>query len=75
MYDLAPLKLQTEEVATEALTKDNMVDMYALSDLHNADNLKEASKLFIKKNREELKKKDLTEYPHSVMNNLVRILI
>ena len=74
-YDLAPLKLLTEEAAIGMICSENMVDLYVLADLHTNEKLKNAARLFIKKNREELKKKDLTVYPHSVMNDLVRILI
>ena len=74
-YDLAPLKLLTEEAAIGMLSAENMLDLYALADLHAADKLKKAAEFFVKKNREELRDKDLTVYPHRVVNDLVRILI
>merc|ERR1712083_261474 len=52
LYDLAPLKHQTEEVASEQMTTENMVDMFVLADLYNAENLKVASELFIRRNKE-----------------------
>ena len=77
LYDLAPLKHQTEKVAFEHLTTDNMVDMFALSSLHNANNLKEDSELFIKKNRDKLKDIDLSGcgYPADVISDIVRLLV
>ena len=74
-YDLAPLKLLTEEAAIGMLSAENMLDLYALADLYAAEKLKKAAEFFVKKNREELRDKDLTVYPHSVVNDLVRILI
>ena len=74
-YDLAPLKLLTEEAAIEMISSENMVDLYVLADLHTAEKLKKAAEFFIKENREELRKKDLTGYSRSVMDDLVRILI
>ena len=75
MYDLAPLKQQTEEVAAEALTTDNMVDMFVLSNHYNAGNLKEASEMFVKENRDKLKEMDLSGYPASVVTDILRLLI
>ena len=74
LYDLAPLKLQTEEVATEIMTTDNMIKMFVLADLHNAENLMGASELFIKKNRDKLPDIGLSAYPPSVVNNVLRLL-
>ena len=76
LYDLGPLKHQTEEVGFEQMTTDNMVDMLVLSDLHNADNLKEASELFIKKNRDKLKELDLIGcgYPAKVISDILHLL-
>merc|ERR1711915_93398 len=77
LYDLAPLKHQTEEVAVEQMTTDNMVDMFVLSDLHNADNLKEASEFFIKKNKDKLKELDLIGcgHPAKVISDVLHLLI
>ena len=74
-YDLASLKLLAEEAALGMISGENMVDLYVLADLHTAEKLKKAAEIFIKENREELKKKDLTRYPRCVMDDLVRILI
>ena len=74
-YDLVPLKLLTEEAAIGILSAENMLDLYALADLYAAEKLKKAAEFFVKKNREELRDKDLTVYPHRVVNDLVRILI
>ena len=75
LYELDPLKLQTEEAAAEAMTTDNMVDMFALSDLHNAGNLKEASVLFIKKNRDKLPELDLVGIPANVVSDVLSLLV
>ena len=75
LYDLAPLKLQTEEAAAEAMTTDNMVDMFVLSDLHNADNLKEASEMFLKENRDKLRELDLSGYPANIVSDILCLLI
>ena len=77
LYDLAPLKLQTEEVATEIMTTDNMIEMFILSDLHNADNLKEASELFIKKNKDKLKELDLIGrgHPVKVISDVLHLVV
>ena len=42
LYDLAPLKHQTEVAAIEKMKTENMMDMFFLSNLHKADSLKEA---------------------------------
>ena len=77
LYDLAPLKHQTEEVASEQITTDNMVDMFVLSDLHNANILKEASEFFIKKNKEKLKELDFIGcgYTAKVISEVLRLLV
>ena len=75
MYDLDQLKLQTEEAAAEAMTTDNMVDMFVLSNHYNAGNLKEASEMFVKENRDKLKEMDLSGYPVSVVTDILRLLI
>ena len=74
LYDLAPLKLQTEEVAIEALTTDNMIEMFALADLHNAENLMGASESFIKRNKDKLPELGLGDYPPNVVNKIIRII-
>ena len=77
LYDLAPLKHQTEEVAVEEMTTENMLDMFVLSDQHNADSLKEASELFIKKNRDKLKELDFIGcgYSAKVISDFLRLLV
>ena len=74
LYDLAPLKHQTEEVAVEEMTTDNMVDMFVLSDLHNAANLKEASELFIRKNKDKLKDLIGCGYPAKVISDIFNLI-
>lgn len=75
MYDLAPLKLLTEQAAIGMLSGDTMVDLFVLGDLHSAASLKTEAEAFIKRNRKELKEIDLSSYPHTVVTDLVRLLI
>ena len=75
LYDLAPLKYQTEVVAIEEMTTVNMVDMLLLSDLQNAEILKEASKWFIKQNRDKLPDLGLGDYPANIISEVLRLLI
>ena len=74
MYDLAPLKLQTEEAAIESMTTDNMIDHLMIADLHNAENLMGASELFIKRNRDKLPESGLGDYPPNIVNKVIRLV-
>ena len=73
-YDLTPLKLLTEETAIGMFSVENMVDLYILGNLHSAD-LKSEAETFIRRNKKELKKMDLSGFPHSVVTDLLRLLI
>ena len=73
-YDVKPLKLQTEEAAIEKITVGNMIDMFALADRYNAENLKEVSKFFIKTNKNVLKDQDLSGVPANVFTEIFRLL-
>ena len=73
-YDVAPLKLQVEEAAVQLLSTYNMVDMYYLGDLYNANQLKEASKFLISRNKEVLKDLDLSKYPANFITDILRLL-
>ena len=73
-YDVKPLKLQTEEAATEKLTVGNMMDMFALADRYNADNLKKVTECLIKTNRNFLKDQDLSGIPTNVLTDIFRLL-
>ena len=77
LYDLAPLKHQTEEVASDQMTTDNMVDMFVLSDLHDASILKDASELFIRRNKDKLKELDLIGYgyPAKVISDVLHLVV
>ena len=75
LYELAPLKLLTEEAAIGTLSVDNMVDLFVLGDLHSAANLKTEAETFIRRNKKELKEMDLSSYPNHVVTNLLRLLI
>ena len=54
-----------------------MIDMFVLSSLHNADNLKEASEFFIKKNKDKLKELDLIGcgYPAKAISDILRLVV
>ena len=73
-FFLKPLKDQTEEAAINKMTVENMLSMFALADLYNAENLKEVSRLFIKENRNVLKDQDLSEVPNNVCSEVVKLL-
>ena len=74
-YNLAPLKLLTEEAAIQMLTVENMVELYVLADLHTAAGLKNGAEIFIQKNKKELKQMDLSGYPPKVVIGLLCHLI
>ena len=60
-YDLGLLKLKTEAVMIKNLSTDNMLDYFLLGEHFRAENIKEASKIFIDSNKEYLRKeKNLT---------------
>ena len=73
-YELAPLKLLTEEAAIGMLSVENMVDLFVLGDLHSAS-LKSEAETFIRRNKKELKEMDLSGYPKNVVTDLLRLLI
>lgn len=59
-YDIQLLKLLTEDVLIKNLSTDLMLSYYTLGDLYNAENLKEAAKTFIVKNKECFKDQEYT---------------
>ena len=75
LYDLAPLKLLTEEAAIGMLAVETMVELFVLGDLHSAASLKSEAEAFIRRNKKELKEMDLSGYPHTVVTGLLRLLI
>ena len=75
LYELAPLKLLTEEAAIGMFSVENMLDLYVLGYLHSSADLKTEAEAFIRENREELKEMDLSGYPHTVVTDLLRLLI
>ena len=72
-YDVASLKLQVEEVAVQLLTTENMVDMFYLGQ-SNTEQLKEASKFLISRNKEVLKGQDLSRFPASFIMDVLKLL-
>ena len=73
-YDLGSLKLQAEKAAISKMNCENMVDMFTLADLYRADKLKEEAENFIKKNKDTLKKQDLSGLPVNIYVDIVKIL-
>ena len=75
LYELAPLKLLTEEAAIEMLSVENMVALFVLGDLHSAANLKTQAEAFMRRKKKELKEMDLSGFPRQVVTDLLRLLI
>merc|ERR550519_145767 len=73
-YDVAPLKLQVEETAVQLLNTDNMVDMFYLGDLYHATQLKAASEFLMSRNKDILKKMDLSRFPASVFTAILNVI-
>ena len=73
-YDLAPLKLEVEEAAVQLLSTDNMVDMFYLGDLYHARQLKDSSEFLISRNKEILKKMDLSRFPPNFYLAIIQLL-
>ena len=74
-YDLASLKLLTEEAAIGILSLENMVDLFVLGDLHSAAGRKSEAEAFIRRNKKELKEMDLSSYPPRIINDVLHLLI
>ena len=74
LYNLKPLKAQTEDAAIKSLTMENVVEMFSLANLHNARKLKKASKFFILENKKILGEQDLSQVPQSVMTELFKLV-
>ena len=73
-YDMAQLKLQVEETAVQLLNTDNMVDMFYLGDLYHASQLKAASEFLMSRNKDILKKMDLSRFPASVFTAILNVI-
>ena len=73
-YNLDPLKSQVEDVAIKTLDMENVVEMFSLANLHNAESLKRVSRYFIIENRKILGQQDLSQVPPSVMAKLFKLL-
>ena len=74
LYNLKPLRAQTEDAAIKSLTMENVVEMFSLANLHKARKLKEASTFFILDNRKILGEQDFSQVPQSVMAELFKLL-
>jgi len=73
-YHLEPLKSQVEDAAIKSLDIENMVEMFSLANLHNAETLKRVSRYFIVENKRILGQQDLSQIPLSVMTELFKLL-
>ena len=73
-YHLEPLKAQVEDAAIKSLSIENVVEMFSLANLHNAQILKKASRYFILENKKILGQQDLSQVPPSVMTELFKLL-
>ena len=65
-YALDHLKLQTEDILIKNLSTELMTNFYALGDLYNAKNLKEAAKTFIANNKDCFKDKEFLKQLHKL---------
>ena len=74
LYNLEPLRAQTEDAAIKSLIMENVVEMFSLANLHKARKLKKASKFFILENRKILGEQDFSQVPQSVMAELFKLL-
>ena len=74
LYNLDPLKAQVEDMAIKNLTVENVVEMFSLATLHNADTLLEATKVYIVENKKILGQQDLSQIPSSVLTELFKLL-
>ena len=74
LYNLEPLKAQVEDLAIQNLTVENVVEMFSLANLHNADTLLEATKVFIVEKKKILGQQDLSQIPQSIMTELFILL-
>ena len=74
LYNLDPLKAQVEDMAIKNLTLENVVEMFSVANLYNAEALKEVSRFFIVENKKILGQQDLSQVPLSVMTELFKLL-
>ena len=74
LYNLDPLKAQVEDMAIKNLTLENVVEMFSVANLYNAEILKEASKFFIVENKKILGQQDFSQVPPSIMTELFKLL-
>ena len=75
LYELAPLKLLTEEATIGMLSVENMIELFVLGNLHSAANLKTQAEAFMRRKKKELKEMDLSGFPRQVVTDLLRLLI
>ena len=73
LYNLDPLKAQVEDMAIKNLTLENVVEMFSVANLFNAEILKEASKFFIVENKKILGQQDFSHFSPSVMTELFKL--
>ena len=74
LYNLLPMKAQTEDLAIRSLKLENVVEMFSLAKIYKAEILLEATEFFIVENKKTLGKQDLSQVPPSVMTELFILL-
>ena len=74
LYNLLPMKAQTEDLAIRSLKMENVVEMFSLASIYKAEILLEATKLFILENKKTLGQQALSQVPASVMTELFILL-
>ena len=73
-YHLESLKAQVEDTAIKSLTVENVVEMFSLANLYNAEILKKASRYYIVENKKILGQQDFSQVPQSVMAELFKLV-
>ena len=74
LYNLLPLKSQAEDLAIKNLNIENVVEIFSLAKIYNAEILLEATKVFILENKKILGQQDLSQIPKGVMEELFILL-
>ena len=74
LYNLDPLKALVEDTAVKNLTLENVVEMFRVAKLHDAENLEKASRFFILENKKILGQQDFSQVPQSVMTELFKLI-
>ena len=74
LYNLLPLKSQAEDLAIKNLNIENVVEIFSLAKIYNAEILLEATKVFILEKKKIIGQQDLSQIPKGVMEKLFILL-